>query len=120
MAELLSFQNPEKTSKPEYIGRNDAIKAIKAAFKARGLRYSVTGGRGTGWGWIHIDLLPSVKKGMLDYQREIAYRQLGVDLGLDRVCYSGEGVPANSDYYNEYIDRARGITPRVTGTPYWD
>lgn len=30
--------------------RNNAIAQIKAAFKARGLRYSVTGGRGTSWG----------------------------------------------------------------------
>lgn len=103
-----------------YIGRNEAIAQIKAAFKARGLRYSVTGGRGTAWGWIRIGLLPSVKKGLSDYQLKIAYNQLGNDLGLGRKCYSSESIPSSSDYYQEYIDRANGRTPSIIGQPYWD
>ena len=102
-----------------YIGRNEAIVAIKAAFKARGLRYSVTGGRGTAWGWITIDLLPAVYKSLNEEERRAAYQKLATDLGKDK-GWTSESIPASSDYYNEYIDRAKGFTPRVTGTPYWD
>lgn len=103
-----------------YIDRNEAIKQIKAAFKARGLRYSVTGGRGTAWGWIHIDLLPSVERTLNEVERRSAYFKMGEDLGLERVCYSSEGIPASNNYYREYIDRANGKTPSVIGVPYWD
>ena len=35
--------------------RNETIAALKAALKARsGGNWSVTGGRGTAWGWIRI------------------------------------------------------------------
>ena len=103
----------------EPLGRNEAIALIKAAFKARGLRYSVTGGRGTAWGWIHIDLLPAVKRTANDVGRRIAYEQLGRDLGKEG-CYCSESIPANNNYYREYIDRANGREPSVIGKPYWD
>ena len=102
------------------IDRDEAIAQIKAAFKARGLRYSVKGGRGTAWGWIHIDLLPSDYKKMDEDGRKAAYKRLGEDIGLDRLCYSSEGIPSTSDYYREYVDRASGKTPSVFGKPYWD
>jgi hypothetical protein len=102
--------------------RNEVIAKIKAAFKARGLRYSVTGGRGTAWGWITIDLLPSVHKDLMHLDpvyRERAYLKLGADLGKEK-GYTSESIPASSDYYREYIDRANGRTPSVIGEPYWD
>jgi hypothetical protein len=41
------------------IDRNDAIKRIKSALKKRsGKDWSVTGGKGTAWGWIEIDAPP--------------------------------------------------------------
>lgn len=40
--------------------RNEAIAAIRTALKARsGKAWSVTGGRGTAWGWITISVPPS-------------------------------------------------------------
>ena len=105
--------------KPEYIGRDEAIAAIKAAFKARGLRYSVTGGRGTVWGWITIDLLPSVYKALDDAGRKEAYRKLAIDLGKEK-GWTCETIPASSGYYHEYIDRAKGVVPSIIGIPYWD
>lgn len=40
--------------------RNETIKRIKDALKRRsGKPWSVTGGRGTAWGWITIDAPPA-------------------------------------------------------------
>ena len=125
--------------------RNEAIKRIKAALKKRsGKAWSVTGGRGTAWGWIEIDAMPAhrtafyrLKNGMedlpenyeeyCDNSREggsmtAADRaELGALLGLGRDSYSGgENIPASGDYRQEYVDRAEGRTPTKTGTPYWD
>jgi len=99
--------------------RNEVIAKIKAAFKARGLRYSVTGGRGTAWSWITIDLLPAVYKSLNEEERKAAYQKLATDLGKDK-GWTSESIPASSDYYREYIDRANGRTPSVIGVPYWD
>lgn len=45
--------------KVEHLDRDEAIKRIKAALKRRsGKPWSVTGGRGTAWGWIKIDAPP--------------------------------------------------------------
>jgi len=42
-----------------YIDRNEAIKRIRAALKAKtGTTWSVTGGRGTAWGWITVQAPP--------------------------------------------------------------
>ena len=39
----------------EHLDRNEVIKRIKAALKRKtGKTWSVTGGRGTGWGWITV------------------------------------------------------------------
>jgi hypothetical protein len=105
----------------DYIGRNEAIAEIKAAFKKRGLKFSVTGGRGTAWGWIHIDLMPAEFKKLTDEQIKVRYAELYTAIGMDRCRQqSSEGIPASSDYYREYIDRANGIEPTVIGVPYWD
>lgn len=40
--------------------RDEAIREIKRALEKRsGKRWSVTGGRGTAWGWITIDAPPA-------------------------------------------------------------
>ena len=100
--------------------RNNTIQAIKAALKARGLKYSVTGGRGTAWGWITVDLMPAVFKTAAEEEIKAAYRKLAVDLKLTNNGYTSESIPAGGDYYTEYIQRAKGETPTTTGTPYWD
>lgn len=104
------------------VNRNSTIQTIKAAFKARGLRYSVTGGRGTAWGWIHIDLLPSTYKALDPDSRRTEYEKMAGALMLDekRYGYTSISIPAGYDYYREYIERANGREPEVCGTPYWD
>lgn len=125
--------------------RDDTIKRIRKALKRRsGKTWSVTGGRGTAWGWITIDAPPkrrtehTVKKAghISDNPEDYEYKdtgelgghmtladrtELGQLLGRDRpVHFQGVRIPGSHDYWQEYIDRAEGRTPSVIGKPYWD
>ena len=127
--------------------RNETMKAIKKALERRsGKTWSVTGGRGTAWGWITIDAppkrrtgrfieKPGVSPGAYDSERyELKNTgeaggyitpedraELTRLLGLDSpVHHQGKSIPASHDYYQEYIDRANGQKPSVIGQPYWD
>lgn len=113
-------------------GRDGAIVAIRAALQRRsGKTWSVTGGRGTGWGWIRIDAPPrecvyawddedGSTAGTGSVMSGPRRRELAQLLGLERVHAQGESIAASSDYYREYVDRAEGRTPSVVGRPYWD
>jgi len=107
--------------KPKSLDRNEAIKAIRQALKARsGKLWSVTGGRGTGWGWIHISAPPS-RRVEFGYMTEDDRDELTALLGLDRkVGPQGENVPASADHRAEFVARARGEEPTVRGEQYWD
>src|SRR5947208_10635306 len=126
--------------------RNATIKAIEAALQRRsGKSWSVTGGRGTAWGWIHIDAPPVRRtwkcreKAGADYSakwseqweeydtdepghstgpfdREELAKLLGVEVSQ---VSGGIGVPASYEYRREYLDRANGRTPSVIAEPYW-
>jgi hypothetical protein len=51
------------TKATQYISRDEAITRIKAALKARsGRTWSVTGGKGTAWGWLTIDVQPKDRR----------------------------------------------------------
>jgi hypothetical protein len=126
------------------IDRNDAIGAIKAALKARsGKSWSVTGGKGTAWGWITIDAPPkrrtarNVDSGRRDEMGYTIYdlvdtgqpggyitpadqAELCALLGLERMHDQGISIPAGNDYYIEYVNRAEGRNPSTHGVPYWD
>ena len=127
------------------ITRNNAIAEIRAALRARsGKAWSVTGGRGTAWGWITIDAPPArrtlrhrLKAGALadrpeDYEAYDSGQpggsmtlpdraELGALLGLEKPVHcQGESIPAGHDYWLEYVQRANGQTPTVKGVPYWD
>lgn len=125
--------------------RNRTIAAIKAALRRRsGKAWSVTGGRGTAWGWIKIDTLPAratwrevkivpcIVSSPDNYRWEDQRRpggymspaecaELGRLLGLEGpVHFQGESIPASGGHYAEYIDRAEGRTPSRIGVQYWD
>ena len=127
------------------MNRNDTIREIKAALKIRsGKTWSATGGKGTAYGWIDIASPParrtahSVKKdGALSdwpadyeivdtgapggYMTDADRAELGALLGLPGPVHrQGEQVPASSEYYSEYLDRAKGVAPKVIGKVYWD
>lgn len=121
--------------------RDTTIAAIKAGLRARtGKEWSVTGGRGTDWGWIRISAPPrrrldsqgrgvgelDGRGGVVDsenvyYMSSTDCTELGEALGLGRPSHvQGESIPAASDYYQEYIDRAEGRAPTKLGQRYWD
>lgn len=124
--------------------RDNTIREIRAALKRRsGKAWSVTGGRGTAWGWITITApparctwrsrlragLPDVPASYEPYDSGEPGRlmspadgaELAALLGLaPHETRDGVGIPAGSDYWREYIDRANGREPSVCGRPYWD
>ena len=118
------------------IDRNEAIKEIRSALKRRsGKSWSVTGGRGTAWGWITIDVPPAQRcyhsvgpgaecksEGKNSGHMSIAARRELADLlGFEKpVHQQGVSIPSSNDYYQEHIDRANGRPPSVIGKPYWD
>ena len=129
------------------LNRNEVITQIKKSLKRRsGKNWSVTGGRGTSYGWITIDAPPSRRTFIntpkqhnvvamlpgLENWEEIDTGKSGGHtgpadraelarlLGLKTVHCQGESIPASSDYRQEYLDRAEGKQPSVFGKPYWD
>lgn len=125
------------------VTRDETIQAVRTALRRRsGKAWSVTGGRGTGWGWIHVDAPPArrtwhyVETGARDADGMPVYEERPGDtgghmspaeraelaglLGLDAAHFQGVSIPANSEYYREYVARAEGLSPTVRGSPYWD
>ena len=100
--------------------RNEAIARIRKALRKRsGKAWSVTGGRGTAWGWITI-ASPPKRREEYGYMSEADQKELAELLGLERVHHQGESIPASSDYRQFYVDRAEGRESMATPTPYWD
>lgn len=100
--------------------RNDVIKCIRTALRKRsGKVWSVSGGRGTAYGWITISA-PPARRIEFGYMSDADRAELAKLLGKDSVHCQGESIPAGTDYYREYVDRAEGRAPSVFGRPYWD
>ena len=125
--------------------RDEVIKEIRSALRRRsGRSWSVTGGRGTAWGWIRINVPPALrtsravlKAGAVtswpeDYE-EIDTGELGGDmtkadrsmlgdlLGLPGPVHrQGGSIPPDGNYYEEYVDRANGRKPAKCGKIYGD
>jgi hypothetical protein len=100
--------------------RDEAIKRIKTALRNRsGKTWSVTGGRGTAWGWIHISAPPKRLVGH-GYMTEADAAELGKLLGTDSAHSQGVSIAADGHYRHEYVARAEGREPTVIGVPYWD
>lgn len=127
------------------VTRDEAIARIRTALRKRsGKAWSVTGGRGTAWGWIEINSPPArrtaherrkpgsvtnrpedyeiVDTGALDgYMTDSDRAELASLLGLPNlVHHQGVSIADGSDYRQEYTDRAEGRTPAVIGSRYWD
>lgn len=115
--------------------RNATIARIRAALRKRsGKAWSVTGGRGTAYGWITIDTSPArrtwvfVSDGRLmvnsgrpgGHMSRAEQQELGSLLGLGPVHFQGVNIAPYSDSRIEYIDRAEGRKPRVIGAHDWD
>ena len=126
------------------LSRAETIKRIRQALRRRsGKTWSVTGGRGTAYGWIRIDAPPARRTGkhvarpggeIGDYDhvdtgepQEYGIMtpqdcvELAELLGKDRPIHpQGESIPSGNGYYREYIDRAEGREIREYGKQYWD
>lgn len=100
--------------------RNEAIAEIKKTLRKRsGKTWSVTGGRGTAWGWITIESTPK-RRDEFGSMSADDRAELATLLGLDTVHHQGVSIPAGSDYRQEYVDRAAGRAPSRLGEAYWD
>lgn len=127
-----------------YLDRDTTIRRIKAALKRRsGKSWSVTGGKGTAFGWVKIDAPPRartwhfVETGGRDEHGNFNYEEvndpsrpyghmgpadraeLAELLGVD-AHYQGVSIPDGNDYRREYVDRSEGREPAEIGQPYWD
>ncbi len=114
--------------------RKEAIAAIKTALKRRsGKTWSVTGGTGTGWGWLTISAPPArctwkyrLLPGHIDrshkdweaydsgetgwYISPAERQELADLLGLDSPIHD-QGQLVDSMNWENWIDRAEGRTP---------
>ena len=126
--------------------RNETISEIKSSLRLRSKeKWSVTGGKGTAWGWISITAIPSHRtwgsrplphntnqipgsenweeydtgkpnQNLSPYQiAELKYLLADCSVGRD-----GVSIPSSSDYYQEYTERAAGLPVTKLATPYWD
>ena len=98
--------------------RNQVISRIRAGLKARAKKgevWSVTGSTGTAYGWLTI-----TAKRKHHEMNDVERARLAELLGKDRVHCQGESIPASSDYYAEFVDRAEGREPGTYGKVYWD
>lgn len=97
----------------------DRDTAIRDALRIRtGRTWSVTGGRGTSWGWITIQAPPKRRNGdtMTDDDQATLAAALDLPYGAHR---QGVTVAASSAHRREYVNRARGLA--YTAAPaYWD
>lgn len=100
--------------------RNEVIALLKKSLKARsGKSWSVTGGRGTAYGWITITSLPSRQVGY-GYLSPEDKAELATLLGLETVHQQGHSIAASSEYYRESLQRAAGLPVSKIAQPYWD
>jgi hypothetical protein len=107
----------------DFLDRGPVVKFIRAALRARsGKAWSVTGGTGTAYGWLSINVPPQQRGGLDGMPPDVA-AELAELLGFHHaytVSPQGVNIPDGRDYYREYCYRAVGLTPPVVGRPYWD
>jgi hypothetical protein len=97
---------PSAAAPAKHLGRDETIAAIRSHLRARsGRSWSVTGGRGTAWGWISIHVPPKAR-GEFGYMSEADAALLAELLGLDRVSRQGHSIPAGSGHYRAAVERA--------------
>lgn len=119
MAKASKAASSIEAKEPKECNRAEAIARIKKALKARsGKAWSVTGGRGTGWGWLTITAPPARRVNGIATDADNA--ELAKLLGLKKVACQGASVADSGDHYAEYIDRAEGRKPKKIAEDYWD
>jgi hypothetical protein len=114
MATIIEIETTESID----TNRAAVIARIKTALKARsGKSWSVTGGRGSSYGWITGE---SPKARLVDgYMPESERAELAALLGLDSVHMQGLKIASSNAHYREYVQRAEGKTPTKVAEAYW-
>jgi len=101
--------------------RKEAITHLRVALRRRsGRSWSVTGGRGTAWGWLCVRARPARRDHighMSQWDRVVLAQLLGFD---NPVGSQGVFIASSDDHYHEYIARANGLQPYKIAEPYWD
>jgi hypothetical protein len=129
--------------------RSAVIKFIKTQLQTRsGKAWSVTGGKGSAYGWLTVDAPPARRtfRNIPAPGNEIAQSpgsenwieiddtsaefghtgpadrtELANLLGLDRpVHHQGYSIAAATEYYREAMERAAGLPVTKIAQPYWD
>ncbi len=101
--------------------RAEAIVAIRSALKRRtGRTWSVTGGRGTAYGWLTVHAPPKRRTQPFGYMTDDDRAVLAHALGLESVHDQGVSIPSGDRYREEYVARAEGRAVLKHGVPYWD
>jgi|1186.fasta_scaffold03279_4 hypothetical protein len=86
----------------EITERDATIMILRAELRRRsGRRWSVTGGWGERWGWIHVGAPPAGR----------GREELARLLGLESLPAEGLTIPPSRPTRIEYVDRARGLRP---------
>jgi hypothetical protein len=86
--------------------RSDVTKKMRQLLKARsGKAWSVTGDRGTAWGWLNIQAPPKRRTGEYGRTTDEDARELADLLGLDR---PDGNVSVPSDQWFHYLKACRG------------
>ena len=89
---------PLAEPKPHGWTRDEAICAIRAALRERtGQPWSVTGGRGTAWGWITINA-PKKRRGAHSTLTDEDRATLAEALDLGHVHDQGVSIPSGTSY----------------------
>lgn len=131
--------------------RNEAIKRIRTALQKRsGKAWSVTGGRGTAWGWLTIDAPPARRTWHFEIRDDapftddagnvIPWEQRGdwtnipgkttgsaspderreLAQLLGKDWCHQQGESVPPGAWMEYVERAEGKTPTKVYVPDWD
>lgn len=103
------------------LSRPDAIATVKASLRARsGYSWSVTGGKGTAWGWLRVNVAPK-DQAQFSCMAEVDQVWLALLLGHDYPIHQqGESIANSGGHYKQLIAQAAGYNPTVFGEQYWD
>lgn len=137
LAGIAAVTDDDVTSAAEIgdaLDRDLAIKLIRHNLKQRsGKTWSVTGGRGSAWGWITITAPPARRVDneltpedarelgdLLGLPEKTVYRDL-MPAGTSNAAHSqGVDIADDREWYLHYIDASAGVES-AHGTPrYWD
>jgi len=100
--DLRSFPSFPWTTTFDAWQRNTTIKALRSVLEVpTGQPWSVTGGRGTSWGWITVDALPARRDGYQITDDDGAL--LMAAFGMDHRRPGNLGIPTSTAYRRVYL-----------------